>query len=123
MLLAKREDRLLVGGVPLHRDLDLAVVGLALEEDGLAVQRVLVLVQVGDEVDDPALVLEGLPGPTPRSSTRLDLQVTGQEGRLAQPLGERLVVEDSTSSKTSPSGRKVIFVPVSLASGPCLRSP
>ena len=59
-VVGEAEDRFLVGGVPLHRDLDLAVVGLALEVDGLAVQRVLVLVEVGDEVDDAALVVEGV---------------------------------------------------------------
>ena len=57
-VVGEREHRLLVGGVPLHRDLDRAVVGLALEEDRLAVQRVLGLVQVLDEVDDAALVVE-----------------------------------------------------------------
>ena len=49
------EDRLLVRGRPLHRDLDLALVAAVLEVDGLAVERVLGLVQVLDEVDDPAL--------------------------------------------------------------------
>src|SRR6476620_3050323 len=51
------EDGLLVGRVPLHRDLDLTVVGLVVEVDGLAVQHFLVLVEVGHEVDDAALVL------------------------------------------------------------------
>ncbi len=60
-VVGEREHRLLVGGVPLHRDLDLAVIGLVLEEDRLAVQRVLGLVQMLDEVDDPALVLERSP--------------------------------------------------------------
>ena len=35
-VVGEREDRLLVGGVPLHRDLDGALVALALEEDDLA---------------------------------------------------------------------------------------
>ena len=58
MLLAKREDRLLVGGVPLHRDLDRALLGLALEEDDLRWTGSLFSLQVGDEVLDAALVLE-----------------------------------------------------------------
>ena len=41
----EREDGLLVGGVPLQRDLDRALVGLAGEEDDLLLDRVLVLVQ------------------------------------------------------------------------------
>ena len=57
-VVGEREHRLLVGGVPLHGHLDRALVALALEGDDLLVDRVLVLVEVGDEVDDPALVLE-----------------------------------------------------------------
>ena len=73
-VVGEAEHRLLVGGVPLHRDLDLAVVGLVLEVDGLAVQRVLVLVQVGDEVDDPALVLEGLAAGRRRARRRRSIR-------------------------------------------------
>ena len=52
------ENRLLVGVVPLHRDLDGALVGLALEVDDVLVDRVLLLVDVRDEVPDPALVVK-----------------------------------------------------------------
>ena len=62
-VVGEREDGLVVGRVPLHRDLDLTVGGLVLEEDDAAVQRVLVAVDVGDEVLDAAGVLE-------RASTR-----------------------------------------------------
>src|SRR4029079_6516753 len=57
------EDRLLVRGVPLHRHLDRTLVGVALEVDDALVDRVLRLVDVRDEVADPALVVEldGLP--------------------------------------------------------------
>ena len=92
-VVGEREHRLLVGGVPLHRDLDRAVLGLVLEEDGLAVQGVLVLVQVLDEVDDPALVEEGVALAGAALVDELDLQAAGQERGLAHPLGERLVVE------------------------------
>ena len=52
------EDGLLVGAVPLHRDLDGALVGLALEEDDLLLDGLLALVEVADEVLDAAVVLE-----------------------------------------------------------------
>src|SRR5438552_3174978 len=58
-VVGERVNRLLVGGVPLHRDLRRALLGLAGEEDHPAVDGVLVLVEVGDEVLDAALVLEG----------------------------------------------------------------
>jgi hypothetical protein len=87
------EDRLLVGGVPLHRDLDLAVVGLVFEEDGLAMQGILVLVQVADEVDDPALVMEVDLLAAGALVDEVDLQSARQECRLAQALGEGLEVE------------------------------
>ena len=92
-VVGEAEDRFLVGGVPLHRDLDRAVVGLVLEEDRLAVQRVLVLVEVGDEVDDAALVVEGVLLPGGALVDQLDLQAAGEEGRLAQALGQGRVVE------------------------------
>jgi len=57
-VVGEREDRLLVGAVPLHRDLDVPLVGLALEEDDLLAERLLVLVEVGDEVLDAALEVE-----------------------------------------------------------------
>ena len=88
-VVGEREHRLLVGGVPLHRDLDRAVVGLVVEEDGLAVQGVLVLVQVLDEVDDPALVEEGVALAGAALVDELDLEPAGEEGGLAHPLGER----------------------------------
>jgi hypothetical protein len=52
------EDRLLVGAIPLHRQLDLAVAVVALEVDNPLVHRILRLVHIGDEVADPALVVE-----------------------------------------------------------------
>ena len=55
-VVGEREDGLLVGAVPLHRDLDRALVGLALEEDDLLLDRLLALVEVADEVLDAALV-------------------------------------------------------------------
>ena len=92
-VVGKAEDGFLVGGVPLHRHLDLTVLCLAFEEDRLPVQRVLVLVEVGDEVDQATLVVEGVALAGAALVDQLDLQAAGQEGRLAQALGERRVVE------------------------------
>ena len=92
-VVGEREDRLLVGGVPLHRDLDRALVELALEGDDLAVDRLLVLVEVGDEVGDAALVVEVGAVALAALVDDRDAQVPGQEGGLAQALLERLEVE------------------------------
>ena len=88
-VVGEREQRLLVAGVPLHRDLERPVVGLALEEDRLLVQRVLGRVQVGDEVDDPALGVELLGLPLAALVVQRDPQPPGQERGLAHPLGQR----------------------------------
>ena len=86
-------DRLLVGGVPLHRDLGGALLALAGEEDDLAVDRVLVLVEIGDEVLDAALVLELGGVALAALVDDRDLQAAREEGRLAQALLERVEVE------------------------------
>ena len=92
-VVGEAEDRLLVGGVPLHRDLDLALLFAALEVDDLVVHLVLVLVEVADEVLDAALVLEGDAVGLAALVDQLDLQAAGEEGGLAQPLGQGLEVE------------------------------
>src|SRR5439155_2106862 len=71
----------------------LAVVGIALEVDRLAMEGVLVLVQVADEVDYAPLVLEGVSLARPSLVDQLDAEVPRQERRLAQALEELLVVE------------------------------
>ena len=48
---------------------------------------------MGDEVDQAALVVEGVALPRAALVDQLDLQPTGEEGGLPQALGERLVVE------------------------------
>ena len=48
---------------------------------------------MADEVLDPALVLEGDAVGLAALVDQLDLQAAGEEGGLAQPLGERLEVE------------------------------
>ena len=56
-------------------------------------QRVLVLVEVADEVVDAALVLERDLVGRAALVDQLDPQAAGQEGGLAQALGERGEVE------------------------------
>src|ERR1700733_826522 len=92
-VVGEAEDGLLVRGVPLHRHLDLTVVGLTLEIHRLAMNRVLVLIEMGDEVDDPALVMEAVPLPTGALVDQVDLESASEEGGLAQALGEGRVVE------------------------------
>ena len=92
-VVGKRENRLLVGGVPLHRDLHRALAALAREVDDLLADRLFVLVQVGDEVLDPALVAElGLVAGAALVDQRYQ-QPAGQERRLAQTVLERANAE------------------------------
>ena len=86
------EQRLLVGVVPLERDLDLADVARVLEVDDLLVERLAgaLAVQVLDEVDDPAVVLEGgLEALGAALVAEADLQALGQERHLTEALLER----------------------------------
>ena len=87
------EHRLDVRAVPLHRDLELAVLALALEVDDVLVDGVLRLVHVRDEVADPALVVELLRLPAGALVAEDDPQAAGEERRLAQTLRERRRVE------------------------------
>ena len=86
------EDGLVVRRVPLHRDLYRAVGGLVLEVDDAAVDRVLLAVDVGHEVADAALVLEGDALAVGALVVQGDLESLGEERRLAQALGEHAVV-------------------------------
>ncbi len=86
----EREDRLDVEPVPLHRDLDGALLVLAFEVDDVLVDRVLGRVHVRDEVPDPALVLELDRLAAGALVGEDDVQPRGEEGRLAQPLRQRL---------------------------------
>src|SRR5215472_15523833 len=92
-VVGKREHRLLIGGVPLHGDLERALVALALERDDLAVDGLLVLVEEGDEVDDPAVVLELGAATVAALVDEDDLQAARQERGVAHPLLDRLEVE------------------------------
>ena len=87
-VVGEREHRLLVGRVPLHRDLDAALVAVALEEDDLAADRLLVGVEVAHEVLDAAVVLERRRGLLAALVVDRDAQAARQEGGLAQALLE-----------------------------------
>ncbi len=90
-VVGEREQRLLVGVVPLHRDLDLADVGGVLQVDDLGVQRLprALRVQVVDEVDDAAVVLEGGREALAPLVAEVDAQALGEERHLAEALLER----------------------------------
>ncbi len=91
-VVGEREDGLVVRRVPLHRDLHRPVGGLVLEVDDAAVDRVFVAVDVGHEVADAALVLEGDALAVGALVVEGDLEALGEERRLAQALGEHAVV-------------------------------
>ena len=88
-VVGERVDRLGVAVVPLQRDLDVDAVLLAVHVDRLVVDGRLVLVQVLDEGDDPALV-EELVRLAVALVVERDRHAAVQEGELAQPLGERV---------------------------------
>ena len=79
----------------------------------MAVDRVLRLVDVGDEVLDPALVVELDPLAAGALVGERDPQAAGEERRLAEALHD-VSAENSSSSKISASGRNEIVVPVSV---------
>ena len=89
-VVGEREDRLDVLRVPLHRDLDLALVIRALEVDDVLVDGVLRLVDVSDEVADAALVVKRHLLAARALVGERDLKTAGEERRLAQTLRERL---------------------------------
>jgi hypothetical protein len=90
----EREQRLLVGVVPLERHLDLADLARVLEVDDLLVERRAraLAVQVLHEVDDAALVLEGGLEALAALVAERDLEALREEGHLAEALLERPAV-------------------------------
>ena len=85
----EREHQLGVAVVPLQRDLGVDAVLLALHEDRLVVDDRLVLVQVLDERDDAAFVLELVALAVALVVDR-DEDAAVQERELAQALRERV---------------------------------
>ena len=88
-VVGERVDRLLVRRIPLHRDLDLALLVLAFEIRDALVDRVLRSVDVRNEVSDPALVVELDLLAAGTLVGQDDPQAAGEKGRLAQPLLQR----------------------------------
>ena len=85
-------DRVLVGIVPLHRDIDLRPLDLAQHADGLVVHRRLGDVQIGDEFHDPAVEVE-LVRLVGALVAQGDRQTVVQVGELPQPLRKNLETE------------------------------
>ena len=83
------EHALLVAVVVLQRDLHLDVPLLAFEVEDLGVDGRLVLVQVLDELDDAALVEEGVAAAVPLVLDD-DLETLVEERELAQPIRQRV---------------------------------
>ena len=117
------EDGLGVGVVVLQRDLHGDVVALGFHVDGLVVQHLLALVEVLDELGDAADVLEllvlalaGL-GVGGAFVGERDLEALVEEGELAQPLGQRVVVVLG-DGEDGLVGQEVDLGAVALATGP-----
>ena len=90
----ERVEALVEAGVPLQRDLDLAAVVRVADVDDRREQRLLRRVEVRDEVDDAAVVLEDLLGRLVAALVAEDdLEALVEEGHLAQPLDQRLGAE------------------------------
>ena len=89
-VVGERQQRLLVGVVPLHGDLDLADLARVLHVDDLVVQRRAgaLAVEVVDEVDDAAVVLERDLKALAALVAEVDAQALRQEGHLAEALLE-----------------------------------
>src|SRR4051812_5409947 len=89
-VVGEREQRLLVGVVPLQGDLDLADLLRVLDVDDGRMQRLAraLAVQVADEVDDAALVLEARLEALAALVAEVDLQALREERHLAEALLE-----------------------------------
>ena len=92
-VVGERVDRLGVAVVPLQRDLGVDAVLVAAHVDRLLVHRRLVLVQVRDERDDAAFVVE-LVALAVALVVERDEDAAVQERQLAQPLREDVEAED-----------------------------
>ena len=88
----ERELLRVVAVVPLQRDLGVDAVALAAHVDRLLVDEPLVLVEVLDERDDAAVVVELVVLPVALVVER-DGDAGIEEGELAQPLRQRVEAE------------------------------
>ena len=92
-VVGERVDRLGVAVVPLQRDLGVDPVLVAAHVDRLLVHRRLVLVQVRDERDDAAFVVE-LVALAVALVVERDEHAAVQERQLAQALRQHVEAED-----------------------------
>ena len=123
-VIGEREHALLVAVVVLERDLDLDVAARALEVQHLRMDGRLVLVQVLDELDDAALVEEGV-GALVALVLDDDLEAAVEEGQLPQPVrerveGERGLLEDLRIGLEA-DDRAVLLGGLALGEGPSAR--
>ena len=89
----ERVHRLGVGAVPLHRDLDVALLARAGEGDDVRVRGVLRRVDVAHVVGDAALVAERLVTLAAALVDQLEAEAGGQERHLAHARGEHVELE------------------------------
>ena len=92
-VVGERELDRVVAVVPLQRDLGVDAVAVAVHEDRLLVDHALVLVQVLDERDDAAVVVEAMALAGFALVVQRDRDAGVQERELAQALGERVEAE------------------------------
>ena len=93
MLFANEILDRVVAVVPLQRDLGVDAVAVAVHEDRLLVDDALVLVQVLDERDDAAVVVEAMALAGFALIVERDRDAGVQERELAQAAGERVEAE------------------------------
>src|SRR5204862_5274133 len=118
--------RVLVRMVPLHRDLDRALVALALEVDDALVDWILRRVDVRDEVADPALVVELDRLAAGALVGEDDAQPAREKCRLAEPLrqrfrGELALFEDLRARKDRDRRSRVVLTTCRAADRPVAR--
>ena len=101
MLLANENSDRVVAVVPLQRDLGVDAVALAVHEDRLLVDDALVLVQVLDERDDAAVVVEAMALAGFALVVERDRDAGVQERQLAQAAGERVEAEFDESRRSA----------------------
>ena len=115
-VVGEAEDGLGVGVVVLQRDVDFDAVARGLHDDGLVVQHGLAAVEMLDELGDAAGVTElgaasfaGLGVGSALVGER-DFEALVEEGHLAQPLRQRVVVELG-GGEDGLVGQKMTLVP------------
>ncbi len=119
-VVGEAEHRLGVTTRPLHGHLDLGLVGDVLEEGDLAVDRLPLGVEMLDEVDEAARVLEGnlFDGSSPRRSWMRNSTPLLRNAISRTRLWITLMSNSVVSSKMSGSGQNRNVLPVRFAGLP-----